>query len=274
MAAALTTLERPGVTFHVFTASEDNYLINSLICELPEELLVVDAQMFLPDAEDFADVIEGLRKPVTRFVLSHNHPDHFSGFEVLCRRFPGVPLAALRGVIDYVETLGPEVISARRAEMGSLVASRAVVPDTEQLPGEEVIGGVRFVFEGYDDAEAESQLVIHMPDQRVSAVFDLACRAEDHCFTVRPSFDHWLEVLAEVGRGAGGAEVLIVGHGAPTDLGALDATAEYVRVAKEVYAEADCHEDFAARMKARFPQRGQAKWIDLSAMLLYRVIYP
>src|SRR4029077_1288445 len=101
------------------------------------------------------DLIEGLGKPVTRFILSHNHPDHFSGFDVLCRRFPDVPVAALPGVTEYVETLGPEVIAARRAEMGSLVASRAVVPDMALRTGAETIGGVRFVFEGYDDAEAE-----------------------------------------------------------------------------------------------------------------------
>ena len=268
------TLELSGVTLHVFTASEENYLVNSLIYELADQLIVVDAQMFMPDAEDFGDLIERLGKPVTRFILSHNHPDHFSGFDVLCRRFPGVPVAALPEVAEYVETLGPAVIAARRAEMGSLVASRAVVPDTALRTGAETIAGVRFVFEGYDDAEAESQVVIHLPDHQVTAVFDLACRAEHHCFTVRPSFDHWLEVLAQVQATAAGARHLIVGHGAPTDVGALEATVEYVRVAKEVYAQAADHEDYAATMKARFPDREQAKWIDLSAMLLYRVIYP
>ena len=47
-----------------------------------------------------------------------------------------------------------------------------------------------------------------------------------------------------------------------------------MQAAKGVYAQASGHEDYAARMKARFPHRGQEKWIDLSALLLYRVIYP
>ena len=163
----MRVLELSDVRVHVFTASEENYLINSLIYELAGELLVVDAQMFVPDAEAFADAIEALDKPVTRFVLSHNHPDHYLGFAVLCDRFPGVPVAALPRAIEYVAQLGPLVVAARKAEMGELVASRAVVPDTELRTGGETIGGVRFVFEGYDDAEAESQVVIHLPDQGV-----------------------------------------------------------------------------------------------------------
>jgi glyoxylase-like metal-dependent hydrolase (beta-lactamase superfamily II) len=274
MSGEVTTLELSGLKVHVFTASEENYLVNSVIYELDDQLLVVDAQMFLPDAEAFAEEIERLRKPVARFILSHNHPDHFSGFEVLCARFPGVPVAALPGVTEYVATLGPAVIAARRAEMGSLVASRAVVPDTELRAGPETIGGVRFAFEGYENAEAESQVVIHLPDHGVTAVFDLACRAEHHCFTVLPSFDHWIEVLQRVQAGAGRARHLIVGHGAPTDVGALESTIEYVRAAKDIYEQASDHRDYAARLKARFPERGQGRWADLSALLLYRVIYP
>ena len=120
------TLELPGLAVHVFTASEENYLVNSVIYELPDQLVVVDAQMFVPDAEDFAEVIERLGKPVTRFILSHNHPDHFSGFEVLCGRFPGVPLAALPGVTEYVATLGPagDRGAARGDGLAGRVASR------------------------------------------------------------------------------------------------------------------------------------------------------
>jgi glyoxylase-like metal-dependent hydrolase (beta-lactamase superfamily II) len=268
------TLELPDVRVHVFAASEEHYLINSLVFELERELVVVDAQMFVPDAGAFADLIESLQKPVTRFVLSHNHPDHYLGFEVLCERFPGVPVAATARAARYVAELGPLVVAARRAEMGELVASRAIVPDTELVPGAETIGGVRFVFETHDDAEAESQVVIHLPDQGATAVFDLACRAEHHCFTVLPTFDHWVAVLERVRAGAGDARHLLLGHGAPTDLGAIDATIEYLRAAKDAYAQAVDHEDYAARMTARFPQRGQRMWIELAAMLLYRVIYP
>jgi glyoxylase-like metal-dependent hydrolase (beta-lactamase superfamily II) len=270
----VTSLDLGDLAVHVFTASEENFLINSLVFELADELLVVDAQMFVPDAREFADLIEGLGKPVRQFLLSHNHPDHFLGFEELCRRFPGVQIAALPGVIDYVERLGSEIVRNRKAELGDLVASRAIVPDTSLAPGEQRIGGVRFRFEGFDDAEAESQVVIHLPDHATMAVFDLACRAEHHCFTVLPQFDHWLEVLRHLREEAADVRHLIVGHGLPTDTGALDATIEYGTVARQVYGEVRGPDEYAAAMKERFPGRGQQKWIEFSALLLYRVIYP
>jgi glyoxylase-like metal-dependent hydrolase (beta-lactamase superfamily II) len=239
-----------------------------------DELLVVDAQMFVPDAREFADFVAGLGKPVRQFLLSHNHPDHWLGFEVLCERFPAVPVAALQGVVDYIEELGPQVVANRKGELGDLVASRAIVPDTVLATGEETIGGVRFRFEGFDDAEAESQVVVHLPDHGTTAVFDLACRAEHHCFTVLPAFDHWLEVLRHLRDGSPGVRHLIVGHGLPTDTSALDATIEYGTVAKQVYAEVRGPDEYAAAMKTRFPDRTQEKWIEFSALLLYRVIYP
>src|SRR3954471_7857734 len=100
MNGEVTSLDLSDLTVHVFTASEENFLINSVVFELPEELLVVDAQMFVPDSRAFADLIDGIGKPVTQFLLSHNHPDHFLGFETLLERFPGVPLAALPGVTE------------------------------------------------------------------------------------------------------------------------------------------------------------------------------
>jgi glyoxylase-like metal-dependent hydrolase (beta-lactamase superfamily II) len=270
----VTSIDLSDLTVHVFTASEENFLINSLVFELPEELVVVDAQMFVPDSNAFADLIDALGKPVRQFLLSHNHPDHYLGFETLCKRFPGVSLAALPRATEYVRELGPEVVRQRKAEMGDLVASRAVVPDAELAPGEQTIGGVRFVFEDFDDAEAESQVVIHLPDHQTTAVFDLACRAEHHCFTVLPLFDHWIEVLERLQETAAGARHLIVGHGRPTDTGAIDATIEYARAARDVYAEAAGPEAYAAALKSRFPERTQEKFIDFSALLLYRVIYP
>jgi glyoxylase-like metal-dependent hydrolase (beta-lactamase superfamily II) len=274
MAGDVTTLDLGDLDVHVFTAPDESFLINSLVFELADELLVVDAQMFVPDAREFADLVESLGKPVRQFVLSHNHPDHFLGFELLCERFPGVPLAALPGVIDYVERLGPEIVANRKAELGDLVASRVVVPDTALAEGDQTIGGVRFRFEGFENAEAEGQVVIHLPDHATTAVFDLACRAEHHCFTVLPAFDHWLEVLRHLRDETRDVRHLIVGHGLPTDPAALDATIEYGTVAKEVYGEAVGPDGYAAAMKARFPDRGQEKFIEFSALLLYRVIYP
>lgn len=116
MEGETTSLDLSDLTVHVFTASEENFLINSVAFELAEELLVVDAQMFVPDARAFADMIEGLGKPVTQFFLSHNHPDHFLGFEVLCERFPGVSIAALPGVIAYIDELGEQVVANRKGE--------------------------------------------------------------------------------------------------------------------------------------------------------------
>jgi hypothetical protein len=52
----------------------------------------------------------------------------------------------------------------------------------------------------------------------------------------------------------------------------LDATIAYLRTGKEMYAASKEPDVYARKMKAAFPQRQYANWIQISASLLYGVI--
>jgi hypothetical protein len=67
-------------------------------------------------------------------------------------------------------------------------------------------------------------------------------------------------------------DLIIGGHGEPTDRSALDATIAYLNEGKAAYAISREPDAYAGRMKAAFPERRHPGWIDLSASLLYRVV--
>ena len=68
----------------------------SHIIELPSQLILVDGQFFAPYAAELKDYVDRLGKPVTRFYISHEHPDHYIGFG---DAFPDVADAASPGLM-------------------------------------------------------------------------------------------------------------------------------------------------------------------------------
>jgi glyoxylase-like metal-dependent hydrolase (beta-lactamase superfamily II) len=276
MNGTVQTLELSDLKIHIYTPPEDGFRVNSTIFELADRLIVVDGQIFERFASEVGDVIEGLGKPIDRFVLTHNHPDHFSGFEHLTQRFPGVQLAALPSVRDYLVRLGQQVLDVRRGIFGAGIAAHVVVPDAAVVPGELVISGVRFLFQEFTDAEAEHTLTITLPEHGVALVSDLVGGAGDHLFTVQPHFEGWIAVLEKIRLDTAkfGLKTLIVGHGAPVGPEALPANIEYLKAARKAYDASAKAEDFVAAIDASLPERTPDAWVNWSSQMLYGHVAP
>jgi len=259
------------VVIHTYISPEDGLLANTQIVEGPNNLIIFDGQFFLPYAAEAAAYAGGLGKPVERIVLSHVHLDHWSGLPVLSTQFPKAPIYAPRGVSEYLSAHGQKILDARRPAFGDRIPLRPTIP-THILPeGLEEIDGVRFCFLRFVDAESALQLVAIMPDQRCLLAFDLAFAPNVHVFTVTSHFDNWVRILEEL-KTISTFDLVLSGHGEPTDRSALDATIAYLHAGKATYATSEEADIYASRMKAAFPQRQHSSWIDISASLLYGVI--
>jgi glyoxylase-like metal-dependent hydrolase (beta-lactamase superfamily II) len=276
MDGAVQTITLDGLKVHVYTPPDESLLVNSTIFELADRLIVVDGQIFQRFAREVADFIETLDKPVDRFVLTHNHPDHYSGFQTLTERFPGVQLAALPTVRDYVARMGQQVLDLRRSLFGDEIASRVVVPDATVMPGELLISGVRFLFQEFTDAEADHTLTITLPDHGVVLVGDLLASEQHHLFTVSPHFDEWIAVVNQIRADVSryGIKTIIVGHGTPVGPEVLPANLEYLAAAKGAHAASGKAEEWVAAMSASLPERAPDMWLNWSSRMLYGHVAP
>src|SRR5262245_66389781 len=77
--------ELGDIKIHTYISPEDGLLTNTQIVEGPRKLVIFDGQFFLPYAEEVANYVVTLGKPVDRIVLSHIHLDHWSGLSLLAR---------------------------------------------------------------------------------------------------------------------------------------------------------------------------------------------
>jgi len=237
---------------------------------------VVDGQIFQKFAREVGDLIDTLHKPIDRFILTHNHPDHYSGFQHLSERYPGVQLAALPSVRDYVDRMGQQVLDLRRSLFGDEVASRVVVPDAVIVPGELVISGVRFLFQEFEDAEADHSLTITLPDHGIVLVADLLASQQHHLFTVSPHFDEWIAAVNKIRADVAkfGIKTIIVGHGTPVGPEVLPANLEYLEAAKKAHATSGKAEEFVAAVSASLPERTPDMWLNWSSQMLYGHVAP
>ncbi len=268
----ITIHVRGPVRVHDYQAPPDGLLVHSVIVEGPTRLVLFDAQFLLAPAAELADYIASLGKPLERIIISHGHPDHWSGLEVIAQRFPGVPIAALPAVRDEIAANGQAIMTARRAIFGPRVAAGPVVPTLSLAPGALEIDGVRYLLEAHEEAESRHQLVATLPDQGMLLAFDLVFPADVHAFTVAGHFDHWIAVLDDLATRP--FEALLVGHGGPARRADIAATIAYLRTARDIHATSTTPDDYAARLKAAFPHLSESGWVDFASLMLYGVINP
>jgi glyoxylase-like metal-dependent hydrolase (beta-lactamase superfamily II) len=257
------------VKIHSYVSPVDGWLVNSQIVEGPKELVIFDAQLLLPYAEEVADYAASLGKPVNRIVISHGHPDHWSGLQVLTKRFPSARVYALQGVAETLKARGDRVLAAMRGMFGERVASKVTVPTEIIAEDDQTIDGVAYKFRSYTDAESELQLVAFLPDQKVVLAFDLVFSPRDHLFIVAPNFDHWINILQDLKAATRDYDTILIGHDGPVDSAAFEATYVYLLNAKEAYATHTFAKGYADVLKAWFPDRERSEWLEFSSGLLY-----
>ena len=259
------------VALHTYIAPEDGLLVNTQIVEGPTRLIIFDAQYFLSHAAEAATYARSLGKPVERIILSHIHLDHWSGLEAFLWQFPEAPVYGPCGLADYLRDNGQRILNARRPTLGGRIPAHPTIPNRTLTEGSEFIDGIPFEFRRYLDAESALQLVALLPAQRTLLAFDLAFAPDQHVFTVTPHFDNWIAIMRELGA-LSGYDLVLSGHGEPTDWSAIDATIQYLERGKAVYAGARNALEYASRMKSVFPDRNHPGWIDIAASLLYNVV--
>ncbi len=263
----------PHVRVHTYVSPPDGWLVTTPIVEGPEGLVIFDGQLLNAYAEEVAVYARSLGKPVERIIVSHAHPDHWAGLEILSKAFADATISALPSVRGQIRAGGDMMLTRLKGIFGDRIPTRVTVPTENLELGEHTIAGVRFDFRELIDVESDTQLFALLPDQKIMMAFDTIYSPTDHVPTLAGHFEHWLAVLDDL-KAIGAYDEIVIGHNAPTDRAAIDATIAYLRQAMEIHASAKDAASYAADLKAAFPNRAQSGWVDLSASLLYTVSPP
>lgn len=252
-----TVIKNKNVKVHTYMSPTAMFANTSHIIELKNELIIVDGQFFAPYALELKKFTDSIGKPVTRFYISHDHPDHFIGFG---DAFPDVKVYALAETKTSIEQTGQGVLEQRQAQFGPMIATKLNKPSVIQQPGEETIGDVKFIFEKSLNNESTVSLVIKLPELGVYIAQDIVYN-KIHLF-IEGDTKGWETALNKIIKEKT-YKIILAGHGKEGGEKLLKENLTYVAFVNETITKSKNKEEFKATIIKKYPEYGGEQLVDI-----------
>lgn len=152
-------------------SAEYSASVNSWLLEGPSEIGLVDAQMLVPEAEALVELLRSRNKRLAWVWVTHAHPDHYAGLQVIADAFPGVPLLAH----PHTAQKAPELRAKFDEPLekffpGLLAPAAALTPHTETSLR---VDGVEIEILTFEGGEHELSTALLVRSQRAMIIADL-----------------------------------------------------------------------------------------------------
>ena len=208
---------------HTYVAPEKSFGNATHIIESENYLVIVDTQYLVPYSKDFRKYANSLNKPIAGVIISHAHPDHYFG---LTSAFSDVPSYALLEVIEDIKKNGPQMIKDSKKTMRDLIPDKITIPNNILIEGEVKIDNIKYRYTKYNNAEANTQVVIELPQLRVVIVQDAIYNG------YHPWLGHhtkgWIDMLDSIKKKYKNDGIVLIGHGIPASPQIYDVMKKYL----------------------------------------------
>lgn len=235
--------------------------VNAYVVELSDSVVVVDTTLALSSARALREKAESFGKPIEAVLLTHGHPDHYTGLVA----FEDVPRFASQGCLDFAHR--EDVAKSRVAEsmLGDDYPRRRIFPDEIVKGGTTLtFGGTDFTFHDLGPGESDADgMWTFEADGRTSAFIGDAAALDCHCFFRDGHAYDWLRTLDNLSAQFDDQAQLYLGHGtSPAGTEVLDWQRGYIKAFLHAVArlegnpdpvERPAQEDVIAAMKEYLP---------------------
>ncbi|WP_333819905.1 MBL fold metallo-hydrolase [Ohtaekwangia sp.] len=256
-ASVVLAAQTKNFKIYTFVSPNEMFAVTSHVIELPSQLIVVDGQFFAPYAQQLKSFTDSLNKPITRFYISHDHPDHYLGFG---DAFPHVEVYALKETKEGIEKEGQETLVKRQQQFGAIIAQSLRTPSHIQKEGRETIEGVTFLFEKSLDNEAQVSLIIKIPEAKAYIAQDIVYN-HTHLF-IHGHTTGWRKALKDIQKDSQ-YTLILPGHGKPTDRSVIQEDLKYLDAVDKALAESKSKQEYKSRLQAAYPDYAGVQLMDI-----------
>jgi glyoxylase-like metal-dependent hydrolase (beta-lactamase superfamily II) len=245
-----------GFSIKVYTSTDDQFSVNSVIIEGAHEVMLVDAQLTKTNAERVVEEIKATKKPLSIIYITHEHADHFLGLEVFEEAYPGARIIANSAVVDRINKVYQAKIDQWKQILGSGATTQVVA--IEKYDGDSIeFEGTKIMILKNIQGDTDENSMLWIPEQRILITGDVVVN-NAHAYTAetdgearRKSLDS-LNKIRELKP-----SIVVPGHskvGTPLDAtAAVDFTENYLLAFDEELKKAKDADSLVSAMKARFP---------------------
>jgi len=250
-----------------FTSSEPGAWSNSYLISGESEAILFDVFMLHSDATQIADRITKSGKTLKTVMISHAHPDHFMGLDVITEHFPHAQVVSTQNVVADITSDGPWIFSMLQGKLGPEGPTRLVIPEVLAEP---VLNIECMQLEVVEFGEGESKHIaaVHIPSLKALLSADLVYN-DAHLYLQERHLESWLTRLDELEVFAKDKILTIYpGHGSGAGLELIAHTREYLHDFVEAIKSGDA-KTAEQRMLAKYPQYHVKQFLSVFSIPAY-----
>ena len=256
------------LTIKTFAANAAGFHVTSNLIMGERNAVLVDAQFTRSEATKLADMIESTGRDLKLVYITHGHPDHYFGVEVLKQRFPNARFVGSQDTLDDIAATGEEKLKAWKGMYGEDL--------TDAVPTLEVFAANRITLEGKTiriqslvAGESAHSTVVVVPSLKTVITGD-ALYNDVHMWLAEGRIEGIRANLKALRRL--GASIFLAGHsvtGLPASKELIAANEDYVQSFETALKTSASAEKAAEAIKAKYPTLALPIIADISAKSLF-----
>lgn len=243
------------LTLQTYFAPEASFGVSSTLIEGEKNLILVDAQFTLADADSVIARIQATGKNLQSIYISYNDPDFYFGLSRFREHFPTVPIYANATVRKAIQDTYQAKLAQWGPILGTAISDTVIIPDL--LPATPLtLEGQAIEIRSLPNAEANSY--VYVPSLKTVLgginIFGSSFHVWLADARLNASKDRWIAVLDAIS--ALSPSVVIPAHGdkdSALDLRSVTHTRDYIEFFRKTATEYSKSVDLIAAINAQYP---------------------
>ncbi|MGO8912591.1 MAG: MBL fold metallo-hydrolase [Bradyrhizobium sp.] len=250
-----------------FTSSEAGAWSNSYLISGDSEAVLFDVVQLHSEAAQLAEMIARSGKTLKAVMISHAHPDHFMGLDVITERFPRAQVVSTPNVAADIRENGPWMFSLLQNKLGPEGPTRLVIPEATPEPTLRVDGAELAIVE-FGEGESKHIACLYIPEARALLAADLVYN-DAHLYLQERRLESWLLRLDELEAFARDrVSTIYPGHGKPADLTIISRTRIYLSDFADAVRSGDA-KTAEQQILAKYPEHHVRQFLTMFSLPAY-----